>query len=49
MTRNGEKKAAIMGRAFREKPSEQIPVTIVQLIKQGFVMLDVEAARTLKN
>ena len=46
---NGEKKAAIMGKAFSEKPTEQIPVTIVQLIKQGFVMLDEEAAKSVGN
>ena len=41
---NGEKKAAIMAKAFDQQPTEQIPVTIVQLIKQGFVMVDEEAA-----
>jgi glucosamine-6-phosphate isomerase len=41
---NGEKKAAIMEKAFNQKPNEQIPVTIVQLIQQGFVMMDEEAA-----
>ena len=46
---NGEKKAAIMGKAFSEKPTEQIPVTIVQLIKQGFVMLDEKAAKSVGN
>ena len=45
---NGEKKAAIMSKAFSEKPTEQIPVTIVQLIKQGFVMLDKEAASGIR-
>ncbi len=42
---NGEKKATIMGKAFTQKPTEQIPVTIVQLIEQGFIMLDREAAK----
>lgn len=46
---NGEKKAAIMGRAFSQHPTEQIPVTIVQLIKQGFVMLDGEAGKEVKS
>ena len=46
---NGEKKATIMGKAFNHTPSEQIPVTIIQLIKQGFVMLDQEAAQKLKS
>jgi 6-phosphogluconolactonase/glucosamine-6-phosphate isomerase/deaminase len=44
---NGKKKAAIMEKAFAQKPSEQIPVTLVQLVPQGFVMLDMEAAQLL--
>ncbi len=46
---NGEKKAAIMGKAFSEKPTEKIPVTIVQMIKQGFVMLDREAGGEISS
>jgi glucosamine-6-phosphate isomerase len=42
---NGEKKAAIMGKAFSQKPTEQIPVTIVQLMERGYIMID-EAAAT---
>ncbi len=41
---NGEKKAAIMAKAYSEQPTEQIPVTIVQLIDQGYIMMD-EASR----
>ena len=44
---NGKKKAVIMEKAFAQKPSEQIPVTLVQLIQQGFVMLDTDAAQLL--
>ena len=46
---NGEKKAVIIGKAFSHKPTEQIPVTIVQLIEQGFVMLDEQAAKEVKS
>ena len=46
---NGEKKASIMRKAFSQKLTEQIPVTIVQLIEQGFVMLDSEAALGLRH
>lgn len=41
---SGEKKAAIIQQALTQKPSEQIPVTIVHLISRGYVMLDKEAA-----
>ncbi len=41
---SGEKKAAIMGKAFSQQPIEQIPLTIIHLISQGYVMLDKEAA-----
>jgi glucosamine-6-phosphate isomerase len=40
----GEKKSAIIEKAFSQKPTEQIPVTLVHLISQGYVMLDKEAA-----
>ncbi len=45
---NGEKKAAIIKKAFTQQPTEQIPVSIVHLIQQGFVMLDQEAAREVE-
>jgi glucosamine-6-phosphate isomerase len=41
---SGEKKAAILAKAFQSKPSIQIPVSIVQLIAQGYLMLDSAAA-----
>ncbi len=44
---NGAKKADILHKAFTEKPSTQIPVTIIQNINQGFVMLDQDAAAKL--
>lgn len=44
---NGTRKASIMKRALTEKPTEQIPVTLAQLIPQGFVLLDNEAAAQL--
>lgn len=44
---NGEKKAAILAKGLSVKPSSEIPVSIVQLIPQGFVMLDQEAAQKL--
>jgi len=46
---NGEKKAAIIAKAFAETPTEQIPVTIIQRIEQGFVMLDKEAGRKISS
>lgn len=45
---SGEKKAAIMQQAFTQpQPTEDIPVTIIQIIEQGFVMLDETAAQLL--
>ncbi len=45
---SGEKKAAIIQKAFTQpQPDEDIPVTIFQIIDQGFVMLDEQAARLL--
>ena len=46
---NGEKKAAIMGKAVSQKPTELIPVTIVHLISQGYIMLDKEAASGIRT
>jgi len=40
---NGVRKKAIMKAALSEPPSEKIPVTISQLIPQGYVLLDQEA------
>jgi glucosamine-6-phosphate isomerase len=46
---SGEKKAVIMHRALTEQPTEEIPVTIVQLIDQGYVMLDEAAGKVLQG
>ena len=45
---SGEKKAAIIQQALSQKPTEQIPVSIAQIISQGFVMLDQEAASGIR-
>lgn len=45
---SGEKKAAIMQSAFTQPQAvEEIPVTIFQIIDQGFVTLDEDAAKLL--
>lgn len=44
---NGEKKAAIIAKGLSEKPTTEIPVSIVQLIPQGYVMIDREAAQKI--
>jgi galactosamine-6-phosphate isomerase len=44
---SGEKKAAIIAQGLNNSPTEEIPVSIAQLIPQGFVMLDEEAASLL--
>jgi glucosamine-6-phosphate isomerase len=45
---SGEKKAAIFQKAFTEpQPTEDIPLTICQIIEQGYVMLDKEAAKLM--
>ncbi len=45
---SGEKKAAIMAKGLQGKSTEEIPLSVVHLIPQGFIMLDVEAARLIK-
>ena len=45
---SGDKKALIIQSAFTQpQATEEIPVSIVQLIDQGFVMLDTAAAKFL--
>jgi glucosamine-6-phosphate isomerase len=45
---SGEKKASIIQKAFTEpQPTEDIPLTICQIIEQGYVMLDAEAAKLI--
>ena len=46
---SGEKKAAIIQQALSQEPTEQIPVTIVHLISQGYIMLDKEAASGIRT
>lgn len=45
---SGQKKADIMAKGLNEAPTEEIPVSIAQLIPQGYVMLDEDAAGKLK-
>ena len=40
---NGEKKAEIVYRALTITPQEEVPASIIQLIPQGYVMVDKEA------
>jgi 6-phosphogluconolactonase/glucosamine-6-phosphate isomerase/deaminase len=42
---SGEKKAAIMAKGLQGKSTEEIPLSVIHLIPQGFVMLDEDAAR----
>jgi len=44
---SGEKKAAIIAKGLTHTPTEQIPVSIAQLIPQGYVMLDEDVASQL--
>ena len=44
---NGKGKAPIMKTVLKESPSERVPATISQTIKQGYIMLDREAASLL--
>ncbi len=44
---SGEKKAAIIAKGLTQAPTEEIPVSISQLIPQGYVMLDEAAASQL--
>jgi len=46
---NGEKKAAILATGLTQPPSESIPVSIAQLIPQGYVMLDEAAASRMPS
>lgn len=46
---SGEKKAAIMAKGLTQAPTEQIPVSLSQLIPQGYVMLDEAAASQLAS
>jgi glucosamine-6-phosphate isomerase len=46
---SGGKKAAIIARGLTNPPSEDIPVSIAQLIPHGYVMLDEEAADQLEK
>ena len=46
---SGEKKAAIMAKGLQGKSTEEIPLSVVHLIPQGFIMLDVEASRLIKT
>lgn len=44
---SGEKKAAIIAKGLNDLPSEEIPVSIAQLIPHGYVLLDEAAASLL--
>jgi 6-phosphogluconolactonase/glucosamine-6-phosphate isomerase/deaminase len=44
---NGNKKAAIMRSALNKPATKKIPATIAQTIRQGYIMLDTEAASLL--
>jgi 6-phosphogluconolactonase/glucosamine-6-phosphate isomerase/deaminase len=44
---SGEKKAPIIGIGLNQPPTEAVPVSIAQLIPQGYVMLDEAAASHL--
>jgi 6-phosphogluconolactonase/glucosamine-6-phosphate isomerase/deaminase len=41
---SGEKKAEIIAKGLTQTPTEEIPVSISQLIPQGYIMLDEAAA-----
>jgi 6-phosphogluconolactonase/glucosamine-6-phosphate isomerase/deaminase len=44
---SGQKKADIMAKGLGQPPTEEIPVSIAQLIPHGYVMLDEDAASKL--
>jgi glucosamine-6-phosphate deaminase len=44
---NGSKKAEIIGRTMKNKPTESLPATVIHRIPQGRVALDTEAASRL--
>ena len=46
---SGEKKATIIAKGLNQPPSEEIPVSIAQIILQGYVMLDEAAASELSR
>jgi glucosamine-6-phosphate isomerase len=46
---SGDKKAYILSKGLNHPPTEEIPVSIAQLIPQGYVMLDKEAAHQLQR
>jgi glucosamine-6-phosphate isomerase len=46
---SGEKKAAIMAKGLTQPPTEEIPLSISQLIPQGYIMLDEAAASQLNQ
>lgn len=45
---SGRKKASILGRAFEEPPTEQMPASIFQQLPNGWVFLDEASASELK-
>jgi len=46
---SGEKKAAIISKGLTQPPTEEIPVSVAQLIPHGYVMLDMAAASHLSQ
>jgi glucosamine-6-phosphate isomerase len=44
---SGSTKAAIIAKGLTQSPAEDIPVSVAQLIPQGYVMLDENAAKLL--
>ncbi|HMJ67267.1 MAG TPA: glucosamine-6-phosphate deaminase [Cyclobacteriaceae bacterium] len=46
---NGSKKAEIIGRTMKSKPTEGLPATIVHNIPQALVMIDAEASAFLNT
>jgi glucosamine-6-phosphate isomerase len=46
---NGTKKSYILAKGLIEPPTEEVPLSIAQLIPQGYIMLDEEAASQLKK
>jgi len=46
---SGDKKAAIIAKGLTQPPTEDIPVSIAQLIPHGYVMLDEAAASQLSR
>ncbi len=46
---SGQKKACIIAKGLSKKPTEKIPLSVVHLIPQGFVMLDKDAASLIDS